>query len=86
MCAKGKWYLPAAGELWTLYNNKTTLNSKFTSNSGAAFKEDYYWSSTEYNAYSAWNVNFSNGDRNNHNKTNSRSVRPVLSIDTRCLV
>ena len=80
MCAKGNWYLPSAGELYTLYSNKSTLNSKFTSNSGAAFQEDYYWSSTEYNATGAWRVRFSTGYRGYPSKYNSGYVRPVLAF------
>ena len=82
MCAKGNWYLPSAGELWTLYNNKATLNSKFTSNSGAAFQENYYWSSTEYPSTGAWNLDFSSGHRVAHGKDWTRYVRPVLQIIT----
>ncbi|NDV56927.1 DUF1566 domain-containing protein [Bacteroides sp. 519] len=39
------------------------------------FASANYWSSTENSANNAWNVNFSNGNTNNNNKTNSRSVR-----------
>ena len=80
ICAAGNWYLPAAGELWTLYNNKETLNSKFTSNSGAAFTENWYWSSTEYSANYAWGVRFSTGYRGEDSKYGSHYVRPVLAL------
>lgn len=36
-----------------------------------------YWSSTEYSASNAYNLNFNNGSVNNNNKTNSNYVRCV---------
>ena len=39
-----------------------------------------YWSSTELNSYSAWNVNFSNGDIDYYLKTGAFSVRPVAAF------
>ena len=80
ICAKGNWYLPAAGELWTLYSNKATLNSKFTSNSGTAFLTLSYWSSTEYDSGNAWTIFFNSGSRYLTNKGSTYYVRPVLEI------
>ena len=42
-----------------------------------------YWSSTEYNAGSAWYVNFSNGNFNNNNKNNNNYVFPVVAMEKR---
>ena len=43
----------------------------------AAFAAENYWSSTEINASNAWNQNFSNGNQNANNKTNTYRVRAV---------
>lgn len=40
-----------------------------------------YWTSTEYNANNAWNVNFNNGNVNNNNKYNSNVVRACAALD-----
>jgi len=54
---------------------------------GKPFRKGYYWSYTEYTAASAWALNFSSGFRNASGKYGSWNyVRPVLSLDTRCLV
>jgi len=42
-----------------------------------AFEPSNYWSSTENDASNAWNQNFSNGNQNRNNKTNSYRVRAV---------
>jgi hypothetical protein len=36
-----------------------------------------YWSATEYSTTNAWNQNFSSGNQNNNNKTNTYRVRAV---------
>ena len=46
-----------------------------------AFTSSNYWSSTEYNANNAWNVNFGSGNVNNNNKYNSNVVRPVAALN-----
>lgn len=43
----GNWFLPSAGEWWTIYQNLTTINNSLSACSGTAFNQyDYYWSST----------------------------------------
>lgn len=44
-------------------------------------KGSNYWSSTEYNANNAWNVNFNNGNVNNNNKYNGNVARAVAAYD-----
>lgn len=42
-----------------------------------------YWSSTEYSANNAWNLNFNTGNLNNNNKaTNRLRVRPCAAFRT----
>ena len=41
----------------------------------------WYWSSCEYSANNAWNVNFSTGQvNNNNNKYNANAVRPLIAL------
>ena len=46
------WFLPSKRELNKLYTNKVAIGG---------FTDDYYWSSSEYNAISAWPQSFLNG-------------------------
>ena len=46
-----------------------------------AFTASSYWSSSEYNANNAWNVNFNSGNVNNNNKYNSNVARAVAALD-----
>ena len=55
---KGDWYLPAAGELQLIYDNKTTLNKSLRKVSGIYLISDFYWSSSEQNRASAWPLHF----------------------------
>lgn len=41
------------------------------------FQSNYYWSSTEFGTYFAWNVSFSNGGSANFNKNLANYVRAV---------
>ena len=40
-----------------------------------------YWTSLEYSATNAWNVNFSTGNLNNNNKYNTYQVRALAALD-----
>ena len=60
----------AALEKGRLVKNKTQY----------AFTATNYWSSTEYTSYSAWYVNFSNGNINYYYKTYTFTVRPVAAF------
>ena len=53
---KGKWYLPAAGELYTyVYGNYNKLSSSFSNLLSKSINYNY-WSSTEWSARYAWFV------------------------------
>jgi hypothetical protein len=66
------WYIPAAGELQILYNNRNAIGG---------FGTGYYWSSTEYNINSAWYLDFGSGSWiNGSNKLNHFQVRCVRSF------
>ncbi len=89
----GDWYLPALGELNSLYSQKVALKSVLTtlgaddvSNSLSA---DWHRSSTEYNTQIAWCLNFSNGETTRPSKTTNTNyyIHPIINygdIKTTC--
>ena len=72
----GNWYLPAENQLWTLYQNRSNINSA----SDANFVTTSYWSSTEHSATDARGVSFLNGSQGTVNKTTTIRVRCVRSF------
>ena len=64
------WFLPSKDELFHMYTNLYL-------NGYGSFVSFSYWSSTEYNANWAWNLNFTNGDQNYGGKDNGLPVRAV---------
>lgn len=75
-------WIPALGELAIIFKNKDKLNEALASVGGDELVDDWYWSSTEYNANYAWSVNFSNGLVTNTYgyKGGSYVVRPVCEF------
>ena len=76
------WFLPSIGQMWNVYQNRTSL---FDGKTGvSALQRDWYWSSSEdYNSPAdyALYVTVSRGDVLNLNKFSSDSyVRPVLAF------
>ena len=67
------WYLPSKVELELMYAN---LKQNGFGNFGIA----WYWSSTESNPNSAYEMDFNNGTVEAHPKTNFSRVRPVRRI------
>ena len=57
------WYLPALNELMKIYSNVSELNAMLTK-IGGTILDGTYWSSTEYDSYDAYYVQFSNGKSN----------------------
>ena len=78
------WNLPALGELMLMAKYKTEINELITSMFGNQniFTNDWYWSSTEYDASSSWNVTFSNGIVNPAYRQGAYRVRPLAAINT----
>jgi hypothetical protein len=54
------WYLPAAWELNQCYNSAIIINEALGNTNGFQFSSNY-WSSTEFNANSAWTQYFDTG-------------------------
>ena len=75
------WFLPSIGQMWNVYQNRTSL---FDGKTGSVLQRDWYWSSSEY--YDgpmgcALCVNVSSGSVGYSEKSNINSyVRPVLAF------
>lgn len=80
---KGKWCLPAAGILNSIYNNVTAVNNGISKVNGLQFVNDLHiWSSSEYDYSNAWYSSTSNGANGVHLnlKYVSFDVRPVITF------
>ena len=89
----GDWYVPDTGELQSIFNQRTVINNtlKALRNANIATTEltqRAYWSSSEYDQFSAWGLHFDKGSNYNigswtnfNKKTllNSYNIRPVIN-------
>ena len=72
--------LPTIQMLSLIFLNKKYINSKIKE-LGGDILEGYFWSSTEYDNSSAWNLRMSDGYRDWYLKYDSSYyVRPVLAL------
>lgn len=72
--------MPSLTELEKLFANKAAINASLNA-LGVALLEGWYWSSTEFDYDSAWNLRMSDGLRGNDDKNDhSDYVRPVLAL------
>jgi hypothetical protein len=71
-----EWFLPSAKELNEMFINKTTLEAVV----GFSAFSNYYWSSTEYGNYNAWNQYFDSGNQYRGSKSNTYGVRAVRAF------
>lgn len=77
---QGEAFLPSLTELEKLFANKAAINASLNA-LGVALLEGWYWSSTEYNSFSAWNLWMDDGGRGYTNKNyTGEYVRPVLAL------
>lgn len=67
------WFLPSKDEL-NLMRQNLYLNNQ------VGFSGDYYWSSTEYDAYYAWYQYFIYGTQYNGSRDSDNRVRPVRAF------
>jgi hypothetical protein len=65
------WFLPSKDELNQLYSQRATVGG---------FVANYYWSSSEYDAETAWVQVFNDGGLGNAYKASTRYVRPVRAF------
>ncbi len=83
---QGDWYLPAAGEVKLIYDNKDILNKSLSQLGGTELGTSYCWSSTECSDKGrVWAFYVQNDYWTNYLKTGSKGyVRPVISFNTSC--
>jgi len=67
------WFLPSKDELNLMYENLKVFGV-------AGFADNYYWSSSEYNATHAWYQIFGNGYQSNFYKESTYRVRAVRAF------
>jgi len=67
------WFLPSNHELNEMYN-------RLKAQGLGSFSDNYYWSSSEYNALYAWSQIFYNGHLYNYSRNYSGRVRPVRAF------
>ena len=78
----GKWWLPSMGEMMMIYANMTKINYALSLINGATkLSEDWYWTSTESSANSAWGLYLNTGSMFISTKAAGRIlVRPVSAF------
>lgn len=81
------WVLPSPAQLSMLYGQLPFIASAITGAGGTALASaNYYWSSAEKDASSAWIVEFTYGLLNPNTKTTSCRVRAVRSFSNMAVV
>ena len=77
----GEWYLPALGELNTVYSNKDHMNYALSLVGKKDIPTDYqHWSSSEESSDNVWSLHFGNGIVGSYYRSNNLYVRPVLAF------
>lgn len=56
------WYIPSLGELYRIFINKKAINAALEFAKGDKLQDRWYWTSTEYSATRAWNLNLTDGN------------------------
>ena len=64
------WYLPTVAELYTIYYNKTAVDTSLSKAGGITFGPSWYWSCCQdpSTSYDARDLNFYDGDMSNYAK------------------
>ena len=75
--SQGQWYLPAAGELKAISDNKDVLNTTLSKIGGQTSLNDL-WASSEMNRNEAFY--FGSSLISSGSKSSSRSIRPVINF------
>lgn len=74
-------YIPTAGQLAAMYLFRAELNKALELVGGTPMKEGVYWSSSEFDAWGSWGVNFDSGYVNYWNgEYGGNYVRPCLDV------
>lgn len=79
--AAGKWWLPSLGEMAMIWANFDKINYALSKISGATqLQENWYWSSTQISAGSAWTLFLGVGSMFSYWKFGQLRVRPVSAF------
>ena len=74
-------YIPALGELYFIYMNLKAINAALEFVGGTPIERDWYWTSTEYSATTAWYLSLNYGYAGYNTKaSNTLRVRPVSAF------
>ena len=77
----GKWWLPSMGEMAMIWSNFDKINYALSKISGATqLQQNWYWSSTQFSATIAWNLNLFGGAMRSGYKFTQGRVRPVSAF------
>ena len=80
ICGAGEWYLPALGELQTIYDNREIIDPSLRSLDGHGIEGTQdFWSSTEASG-GAWGLDVSRQHVSSYVKEFYAMVRPVLAF------
>lgn len=71
-------YLPSAGQMKAIQENKTAIGNLLTTMGGTALRTNYCWTSTQVNASNAWRIRMSNGAFSSVSKTTLVYYRPII--------
>lgn len=74
------WYVPAAGQLYEIYNKRSDISTALQNIGGTALESNGYWSSSGYDARTVWFVNFNDGNVYESYKDYDHRVRFVRDI------
>jgi hypothetical protein len=75
-----KGYLPALGEWYIAYQNKSAIDAAMALIGGTAVRSVHYWSSTQGSASNAWRLDLSSGYASNYYKSTSSPARAFTSL------
>lgn len=74
-------YIPSLGELYLIYLHKYKINKALSYVYGKQIADEWYWSSTESSASSAWSLYLNYGNQFDDSKTSDQNrVRPVSAF------
>ena len=75
------WYIPSMGEMLFIFTHRKEVNAALEKAGGQPIADDWYWTSTECSATSAWYLGLGNGDMHSNAKaTSTFRVRPVSAF------
>lgn len=73
-------YIPSLAQLHLILLNIKEVNAALDAVGGSPLREEWYWSSTEYSAFTSWNVHFGSGYSYGSGKYGTKVVRPAVAI------